>query len=475
MIDSTDKPTIVHTDHAATTSLAAQTTLTTSNTDKLNLRLIHASQYLSQFRLDIRHIQGKTNIVPDALSRLLQSKIDRSEDESLENLYAFHVALVELSDAFKDELRTEYEKDNHWRKVLNLLEDYPDGHKLPGIKFHRTNDLIYYADEEDGRDRLCIPNSLEKQIFEMAHDNHHHSGFHRTYVRVTASTYIRRLSKHLKMYILHCPDCQQNQTSRDRPHGDLNPIVTPPIPFHTIAMDLIVKLPPTEKGLDTLMTVTDKFSRRVALIPGKETYKAQKWAEEFLNGTTEWGIPKAIISDRDSRFLSNFWKGLFSRLGTKLLTSTAYHPQTDGLSERMNQTVEIALRYYLSKSEDTEWTKFLPILQRSLNNSPNTATTKSPNEILYGFKVREPTSVFKIENGPESNLETARDIHRQDAIDAMAFANADAKLRYDARHKPLKLNAGDKVFLRLHNGYRLPGEPNRKFSSQRVGPFSVVK
>ena len=157
-----DKLTIIYTDYTAITSLAVQTTLIILNTDKLNLWLICASQYLSQFWLDIYYIQGKMNIVPNALSRLLQSKIERSEDELLESLYAFHIALVKLSNAFKDELRTEYEKDKYWKRVLKLLEDYPDGHRLPGIKFHRTNDLIYYADKENSQDWLCIPNLLEK-------------------------------------------------------------------------------------------------------------------------------------------------------------------------------------------------------------------------------------------------------------------------------------------------------------------------
>ena len=109
--------------------------------------------------------------------------------------------------------------------------------------------------------------------------------------------------------------------------------------------------------------------------------------------------------------------------------------------------------------------KFLPILQHSLNNSLNVATTKLPNKILYSFKVQEPTSVFGIEDGPESNLETAWNIYWQDAVDFMAFADMDTKLRYNARHKLLKLTTGDKVFLWLYNGYKLPEEPNWKFSS----------
>ena len=95
------------------------------------------------------------------------------------------------------------------------------------------------------------------------------------------------------------------------------------------------------------MSVTDKFSRKVTLIPGKSTFNAEEWAHRFFRRLQkiDWGLPKQIISDRDRKFLSEFWKALFSKLGVKLLYSTAYHPQTDKSSERTNQTIEIVLRF----------------------------------------------------------------------------------------------------------------------------------
>jgi hypothetical protein len=197
----------------------------------------------------------------------------------------------------------------------------------------------------------------------------------------------------------------------------------------------------------------------------------------MLDAITDWGVPKAIISDRDPKFLAEMWKGIFRRLGTKLLTSTAYHPQTDGQSERTNQTIEIAIRYFLTNSKtDGNWVRLLPKLQGDLNNAPSASTGLSPNEIIYGFKVNHGISTLSVE-AQDANKTPAfdRDVHIQEAQDAIAFANWDAKRRYDPKHQPLSLKKGDKVYLQLHRGYNLPGKPNAKLSQQRAGPFTVLR
>jgi transposase InsO family protein len=128
------------------------------------------------------------------------------------------------------------------------------------------------------------------------------------------------------------------------------------IPFRTLAMDFISALP---GDMDTALTVTCKASKRVTIIAGKSTWTAVNWAEALLERLliADWGIPEGIISDRDPKFISEFWRTLFNKLGTKLLMSTAYHPQTDGQSERTNQTVEIALRFFLSENPGVEGSK----------------------------------------------------------------------------------------------------------------------
>ena len=193
---------------------------------------------------------------------------------------------------------------------------------------------LYYTNFDEGRQRLCIPNVLEKEVFELAHDKQHHGGYHRTYDRIAGSVYLRHLAKHLRSYIEHCPDCQLNQTKRHKPYGSLLPIDRPAIPFHTIAMDFIVALP-LANGFDNLLTITDKFTKWNLLIPGQTTWNAPQWTDTVLSALVghQWGIPCALISDRDSKFMSSFWRAVFQKLGCELLTSTSYHPQSDGQSK----------------------------------------------------------------------------------------------------------------------------------------------
>ena len=126
----------------------------------------------------------------------------------------------------------------------------------------------------------------------------------------------------------------------------------------------MVSLPVTSSDKDCLLTITCKFTKRILLTAGKETWSAVQWAEVVLRMLMQhdWGVPRSIISDRDLRFMSAFWKEIFSRLHVKFLTSTAYYSQTDGQSERTNQLIEIALRFHLTSNPDDEWDEILPYL-----------------------------------------------------------------------------------------------------------------
>lgn len=169
------------------------------------------------------------------------------------------------------------------------------------------------------------------------------------------------------------------------------------------------------------------------------------------------------------------WQVFFQRLSTNQLTSIAYHPQTNGTSERTNQIVEIAIRFLVTNYPDISYVLTLPSLQAQLNNSPSVATDLSPNEINYGFKVREAlSSLTQLEESP-ADLPTQRLKYRREAVDATTFANAKAKIYYDVRHTSLLFKAGDYAYLRLHHGYQLPGRPNKKVSQQRCGPFLVKR
>jgi hypothetical protein len=123
---------------------------------------------------------------------------------------------------------------------------------------------------------------MVKEILQMDHDGMGYPGFERTFHRANSGWYIRKLGKHVRQFIAHCPECKIFQQRRHAPYGSLQPIASPPAPFHTITIDFILGLPVSRQGFDCAMSVTDKFSKRVTVIPGKKTWTAKQWADALI-------------------------------------------------------------------------------------------------------------------------------------------------------------------------------------------------
>ena len=288
LIDSTAKPVIVYTDHSAITSIARQTTLLSSNTDKLNNRLIQASQYLAQFNINVRYKPGKHHLVPDALSRLPVegSKTDQTSNildglteveallvTAIELIFlenddfdraAFNVTLVELANEFKDRLKQAYLDDKRWSEIRKSAAEAEKSPSMAFPDFRLRNNLLYLIDH-DKRERLVILQNLEKEVFELSHDLSHHQGFHRAFDQLTTSMYFdRNAAKHFCAYIEHCPTCQLNQTKRHKPYGELQPIQSALVSFNTIAMDFVMALPEEKyhgDTVDALLNITEKYTK----------------------------------------------------------------------------------------------------------------------------------------------------------------------------------------------------------------------
>lgn len=482
LVESSERPVIVYTDHGASLGIAKQSTLTTTCTDKLNLRHVRASEYLQRFLLDIRHKPGVSHFVPDALSRLATvtpstSRLSQDEGELdvLFVAYAYSATLVKMSPGFRGRIINGYTADKVWARVRNTLET--EGHlgqDATRLPFELDDGLIYRVDPPTSdhafrQRRLCLPPTVVGDVLKMAHSEGH-PGHAKLYDVINSSWFIRGLSKHLREFLRHCPECLVFQTRRHKPYGSLQPIDTPPVPYHTISIDFILALPRTTE-YNCILSVTDKFSKKITLIPGMDTYSAPQWAKVLLERLqlVDWGVPKAILSDRDPKFLSELWSAMFERLGVQLLYSTAYHPQTDGASERTNQTTEIALRYYLATlNSDTEWPSVLPRIQAYMNNTSSASTGKTPNEVVCGFSINQPTDLL----AATPDISTTA---RIDVIDAISMAQMSMKHHYDRRHQALFLSVGDFALLRLHRGYSIPSAKSRKLSQQFAGPFKVTE
>ena len=222
------------------------------------------------------------------------------------------------------------------------------------------------------------------------------------------------------------------------------------------------------------MSVTCKFSKRVTLIEGKDTFTAENWAHAFLVrlDLVDWGLPEKLITNRDPKFLSKFWTSLFKKLGMKLLYSTAYHPQTDGSSKKTNQTVEIALCFFVHALVDpSTWLQVLPRIQAIINNSFSLTTEKTSNELAYGFSSRRPLDLLAAL--PTLDALSAR----ANTTKAISFALLNQKLAYDRRHQPLFMKVGKWALLQLHKGYSIPATAGvtKMLTQQYVSPFRIME
>jgi hypothetical protein len=232
-----------------------------------------------------------------------------------------------------------------------------------------------------------------------------HPGYQKMITTTKKLFYWSRMKKDIDDYLAKCLECQQVKVEHRHPTGLLQPLPIPEWKWETISMDFITGLPKSTKQNDTIMVVVDKLSKVAHFIPVKSTCKAIDIANIFMKEIFRLhGMPKEIISDRDTKFTSNFWKSLFVGFETKLLFSTTYHPQTDGKTERVNQVLEDMLRMHVMH-QPKKWENYLPLVEFSYNNGYQESLKMSPFEALYGRKCNIPINwnnpVDKITLGPD--------------------------------------------------------------------------
>lgn len=463
----------VVTDHTALKSA-----LQTKTKGRRSARLDEWSMFLSKYlpRMNIMHRPGKTHQNADGLSRLPTSSND-----------AYPVVLLNADDEFRSTIRESLPSDPHFGKLYKKIQDQVDetrnsetGPKTvyQSYRLDLDSGLLYFVNKPEP-DRICIPANLQLQLFQFAHDNHAHGGINRSLNRIRRSAYIPKLKKHLQTYIDGCPACQLSKPSRQLPYGQLHPIETHKEPLAELSMDFIVGLPVTPEGFNCLATVTDRFSKYIRLIPGKETWGAKEWADEYYHQIFRyWGLPARIITDRDPRFTSNFWTCLFEKSGVKLGLTTAYKPSSNGQDERTNQTVETAIRCLLVGKYEENWARLVSEVEYALNTAENASTSVTPFELLYGVKPREmlePLTVSSKEDDNAVDFLNQRNQLRNEVYDCIKLAQAKMALRFDEKHRPPDLTGS--VYLKLakpgHPGYHVPQASS--LSSKKVGPFRIVQ
>eukprot|EP00253_Pinus_taeda_P011385 PITA_11385 len=242
-------------------------------------------------------------------------------------------------------------------------------------------------------------------------------------------------------------------------------------------MDFITGLPKSKRSNDSIMVVVDKLSKSAHFIPVQSTYRAAQIANIFMQNIFKLhGLPKVIISDHDVKFTSAFWRTLFEGLGTQLSFSTAYHPQTDEQTERVNQVLEDMLRSYVMQ-QPTRWEEYLHLVEFAYNNGYHSSLKMSPFEVLYGRKCRTPSSWGGPEDkfllGPEMLEEMEVMVKRVRANLKMA---QDRQKNFVDRKRIFKeYQVGEHVYIRIRaRKSTLQWNACTKLAPRFCGPFQIL-
>ena len=478
------RPTVIFTNHDATLRLVKQTSLIIAFIDKLNLRLIKAFDYIQRFEIELRHKSDKQHIVFDVFSRLVNINIGTAFEKGELNAL-FIAALVKMKKNFRQKLVVDYSTDLNWKKIFSVFDQQNKNDvNVVKLSFYRENGLIFRFDGyiTDSHvyefHRFCISQSVIQNIFVAVHDDSH-SGFVRCYDKITVFYYIRDLFKYLRDFLKHCFKCQAYQTRRHKFYDSLQFIFTSNIFFHIIIIDFILILSRSRVGqFDCVMPISCKYFKRIVLIPDKNTWTAVQWNHVLLNrlNMTDWKLFKAIISNRDRKFLSNMWIVMFIRLEIKFLYSIVYHSQTDDLFERINQTVEIAFRFLIFTLEYFDfWPEVLSHVQRDFNNSVSAGSFS--NEIVYGFISIQVIDLIKFIDVSisELTLKKRRFIIRQDVSDVIVFDQMNAKFHYDRKHEFMFMKQEDVALIKLHKSYNIFSTISKKYDQQFVEFFTIIE
>ncbi|CAI7884268.1 unnamed protein product [Closterium sp. NIES-53] len=239
-----------------------------------------------------------------------------------------------------------------------------------------------------GSTKIWVPNypPLRQLLLEEFHDLLYagHFGSNKTLAGIAKVYYWPHMANDVQKFVTSCDTCQRMKSSKQKKAGLLQPLPVPKQPWQVVTLDFITGLPPTNAGHDAILLAIDKFSKMGHFIPTHTTARTEETAQLFLKHIiSQHGIPTTLISDRDPKFTSKFWKELMSLMGTRLAMSSAYHPQTDGQTERLNQIVEQLLRA-ACKDNINKWDLHLPVLEFAYNNAKHAATRETPFFLCYG-------------------------------------------------------------------------------------------
>lgn len=406
-----------------------------TTTKQLNRRQVRWAELLGQYKFKIVYTPGKDNGRADALSRRHDIIGKKTE---------VHMAILKQND----------DKSLGPSKECNAIMTI----------------------------RPELPEELQELVIQQHHNDpvHGHQGIARTMELIQRNYQFPNMKSKVENFIRRCTSCQRNKHATHAPYGASQAIELPTKPWEDIAMDFITDLPESADEVtgykyNGILVVVCRFCKGAEFIPFRKNFTTVQLAAIMKDRIfRQHGIPRSIISDRDKLFTSNFWETFTAQLGIERKLSTAYHPETDGQTERTNRTLKQYLRTYCNYQQNN-WVSLLPMAQVAYNNKKSETTGVTP---FYAYHGKHP-NLFE-RNFPNTKAEAAlRSVQEMQELHQKMRENME-KTQYQQienvnkrRKMAPQLKEGDKVYLLTKN--LRTKRPNKGLDHVRVGPFLIKK
>lgn len=376
------------------------------------------------------------------------------------------------------DLKRLQEEDTSLNAIRRLADEEPTSSQA----FYRDEGLLYRVWQPKGQQentriqQLVLPKQCRQEILRLAHSIPlgGHLGRKKTFNRIALRFYWPNMSRDIANYCRSCETCQRFRSHKKNPV----PLIPLPIveePFSRVAMDIVGPLPRSRSGNRYVLVLCDYGTKYPEAVPLR-TIDAETIAEQLMIIFSRVGIPREILTDQGANFQSSLLQELYRLLHVDALRTSPYHPQTDGLVERFNQTLKGMLRK-AAYQEGKDWDLLIPYLLFAYREVPQESTGFSPFEMLYGRDIRGPLDILKESwcAGKRSNPNVvAYILMMRDRLEAMAEVarktEASAKERqktwYDQTARERSFEPGEQVLVLLPS-------TTSKLTAQWQGPYVV--
>ena len=433
----------IYTDHQSLKYLFTQ--------PDLNLRQQRWMEAISDYDLGISYTPGKANVMADALSRKAycsELEVQLQQPLLYEELQKLNIEIV--PQGYLNTLVIEPTLEQSI-KIIQLYDSTVQKIK----RYLATGKPSDFSTDKDGalffKDRLVVPRfkDMQEDVMKEAHDTplSIHPGSTKMYQDIRQRFWWSNMKQDIAQYVAECDVCRRIKAEHQRPAGTLQPLAIPEWKWDKVEMDFITGFPRSQKGHDAIFVVIDRFSKVAHFLPVKETITASQLADLYVSRIVSLhGVPLEINSDRGSLFTSRFWESFQQAMGTHLSFSTAYHPQSSGQVERVNQILEDMLRACVI-SFGKKWEESLPYAEFSYNNSYQASLKMAPFEVLYGRKCRTPLNWSETGERPLFGPDIIQHAEEQVRIvrEHLKTAQSRQKSQYDRHHKIWSINPVNKL------------------------------